>query len=53
MIQVFNQDVDKLIRQIIDLISGKPKHEHNIETFEKYEFLFEFEKGEIFNHRNT
>jgi len=23
------------------------------ETFEKYEFLFEFEKGEIFNQRNT
>jgi hypothetical protein len=23
------------------------------ETFEKYEFLFEFEKGEVFNHMNT
>jgi len=23
------------------------------ETFEKYYFLFEFEEGEIFNHRNT
>jgi len=23
------------------------------ETFEKYEFLFEFEEGDSFNHRNT
>jgi len=26
MIQVFNQDVDKLIGLIIDELSGKPKH---------------------------
>jgi len=26
---------------------------YNRETFEKYEFLFEFEEGENFNHRNT